>query len=174
MFTLFSIFNRYTESGILIDLWESFGFNNDVVDDDDDDEDGIGKNVDNNNAADKINIIMADDDENMKKNPISCVSTNQTVKLTNRSDEQQQQQSIHSSNGEHILKVSFSFLFFCFMFHILNNRHSVTNCHSITTTTKTSELILNFFVQFQHPHQRKPYWTIYTEKKSTKTIDFSV
>ncbi|KAH7646067.1 hypothetical protein HUG17_1605 [Dermatophagoides farinae] len=40
----------------------------------------------------------------MKKNPISCVSTNQTVKLTNRSDEQQQQQSIHSSNGEHILK----------------------------------------------------------------------
>ncbi|KAH9516400.1 hypothetical protein DERF_007139 [Dermatophagoides farinae] len=48
---------------------------------------------------------MADDDENMKKNPISCVSTNQTVKLTNRSDEQQQQQSIHSSNGEHILKL---------------------------------------------------------------------
>ena len=99
----------------MIDLWESFGFNNDVVDDDDDDEDGIGKNVDNNNAADKINIIMADDDENMKKNPISCVSTNQTVKLTNRSDEQQQQQSIHSSNGEHILKVSFSFLF---LFHV--------------------------------------------------------
>lgn len=30
------------------------------------------------------------------------------------------------------------------MFHILNNRHSVTNCHSITTTTKMSELILNF------------------------------